>query len=126
MNRKNFFTKNIRVTYCIVILFGFALLFPGAAFQSSFAHPITYDKDNWGKKNFDSSKCTEVIVSADITNLKIIWTKEEVIGKKLLGGKLFIPNTPITWKSDIIVDYGCVKCGKIKKNKVTISSQHSL
>ncbi len=56
------------------MLFGFALLFPGAAFQNAFAHPISFDRDFWGTLDFDSSKCTEVTVSADVTNLKIIWT----------------------------------------------------
>lgn len=59
------------------MLFGFALLFPGAAFQNAFAHPISFDIDFWGTLDFDSSKCTEVTVSADITNLKITWYDDE-------------------------------------------------
>jgi len=50
--------------YCLVILFGFALLFPGAAFQSAYGHIIS---------NIDD--CTPVKVEVKITNISINWWK---------------------------------------------------
>jgi len=48
-------------------------MFPGFSLPSSYGHPSSYDKENYGTKNFDGTQCTLVRVNAEITDIQIVW-----------------------------------------------------
>jgi len=62
------------VVYFLVVLFGFALLFPGAAFQHTFGHGTQYTPQRYGVGNnqeVDRKQCTLVNVKAEITKITL-------------------------------------------------------
>jgi len=105
--------------YCIIVLCGFALLFPGAALQESFGHPKSVTQI-WRNSSqyWNWDNCTKAEVFAEITKVKIDWQGDrndfedwDGAGEVEVIYKIWEPGHTGSYRNEYPLDYW--KAGKV-------------